>query len=63
VDDASNRSLPPTAQSAELRDRLAEIADIGSSEHADDCARQALPTKNTLAIADAETIERAFEHR
>ena len=62
------RSLPPSilpaAQSAELRDRLiAEIAAIASSEQAEDWARKALPTKNTLAVADAQAIEQAFERR
>lgn len=62
------RSLPPSilpaAQSAELRDRLiAEIAAIASSEQVEDWARKALPIKNTLAVADAQAIEQAFEHR
>jgi hypothetical protein len=63
-----HRSLPPTilaaAQSAELRDRImAEITDISSSEQAENWARQALPIKNTLAVADAQTVEQAFERR
>ena len=62
------RSAPPVilapTQSAELRDRLiAEIADISSSAQAADWARKALPAKNTLAVADAQSIEQAFERR
>ncbi len=63
-----HRSLPPdvlpSAQSGQLRDRLmAEIAEITSSEQAKAWAGEALPIKNTLAVADAEAIEQAFERR
>jgi hypothetical protein len=58
------RSVPPVilapSQSAELRDRLiAEIADISSSTQTADWPRKALPVKNTLAVADAQSIEQA----
>ena len=41
----------------------AEIAAIASSEQAEAWAATALPTKNTLAVADAQAIEQAFERR
>jgi hypothetical protein len=57
-------SVLPAAPSAELRDRLmAQIADLASSEEAVAWAREALPLKNTLVVADAQAIEHAFEHR
>ncbi len=51
-------------QSVELRDGLlGELIAISSVEQATDWARKSLPAKNTLAVADAEVVEQAFERR
>jgi hypothetical protein len=51
-------------KSAELRARLlGEFLAISSSEQATDWARNFLPVKNTLTVADAQAIEQAFERR
>jgi hypothetical protein len=42
---------------------LRELVAISSSEQATDWARKSLPAKNTLAVADAEVVEQAFERR
>jgi hypothetical protein len=56
-------TLEPIA-SAALRERLtAELKDIGSAEQAADWARPVIGSKNSLASADAEHVERAFQER
>jgi hypothetical protein len=56
-------TLEPIA-SAALRERLtAELKDIGSAEQAADWARRVIGSKNSLASADAEHVERAFQER
>jgi hypothetical protein len=48
-------------QSEALRDRLvAELADLKSADEAADWVQKNLPAKNTLAVADAETVEANF---
>ena len=62
---ASPRSttLNPEA-SAALRDQLnAGIKDIGSAEEAASWAHRVMGAKNSLAVADAEQVERAFQER
>ena len=62
---ASPRSttLNPEA-SAALRDQLiAGIKDISSAEEAASWAHRVMGAKNSLAIADAEQVERSFEER
>jgi hypothetical protein len=66
--DGRGRSVPPAIlapdQAIELRDRLmGELVAISSAEQATDWARKSLPAKNTLAVADAEIVEQAFERR
>jgi hypothetical protein len=63
-----SKSVPPVIlapdKSAELRARLlGEFLAISSSEQATDWARNSLPVKNTLTVADAQAIEQAFERR
>jgi hypothetical protein len=56
-------TLEPVA-SAALRERLtAELKDIGSAEQAADWVHRVMCAKNTLALADAEHVERAFQER
>ena len=56
-------TLEPIA-SAALRQRLtAELKDIGSAEQAADWAHRVMGAKNSLAVADAEHVERAFQER
>jgi ERF superfamily len=51
-------------ESAALRERLTvELKDIGSAEQAADWAHRVMCAKNTLALADAEHVERAFQER
>jgi hypothetical protein len=51
-------------ESAVLRDRLlGEIADLQSEDSATTWAREALPGKNRLTVADAKLLEDAFERR
>jgi hypothetical protein len=62
------QSVPPVIlapeQSVELRNRLiGELVALSSAEQATDWARKSLPAKNTLAVADAEIVEQAFERR
>jgi hypothetical protein len=62
---ASPRSttLNPEA-SAALRDQLiAGIKDIGSAEEAASWAHRVMGAKNSLVVADAEQVERAFQER
>jgi hypothetical protein len=51
-------------QSEALRDRLvAELSDLKSADEAADWVHKNLPAKNTLAVADAETVEASFRER
>jgi hypothetical protein len=51
-------------QSEALRDRLlAELGDLNSADEAADWVHKTLPAKNTLAPADAETVEASFRER
>jgi hypothetical protein len=53
-----------SAESEALRDRLlGEIADLQSEDSATKWAREALPAKNRLTVADAKLLEDAFERR
>jgi ERF superfamily len=52
------------ARSAEVRDKLlSELEGLTSTDLAATWARDALPTKNTLAEADATRVEDAFERK
>jgi len=51
-------------KSETLRDRLvAELSDLKSEDEAADWVHKNLPAKNTLARADAETVEASFRDR
>jgi hypothetical protein len=53
-----------TDQSKALRDRLiAELSDLQSADEAAGWVHENLPAKNTLAHADAETVEASFRER
>ena len=55
------RTLESEASTA-LRDQLiAELKDLNSAEQAADWAHQALASKNSLVVADAEQVELAFQ--
>jgi hypothetical protein len=43
--------------------RVAELADLKSADEAADWVHRNLPTKNTLTLADAETVEANFRER
>jgi hypothetical protein len=58
------RIVLATHQSEALRDRLvAELSDLKSADEAADWVHKNLPPKNTLAAADAETVEASFRER
>jgi ERF superfamily len=58
------RIVLATDQSEALRDRLlAELADLKSADEAAGWVHKNLPAKNTLAHADAETVEASFRKR
>ena len=58
------RIVLATDQSEALRDRLiAELSDLKSADEAADWVHKNLPAKNTLALADAETVEASFRER
>jgi len=60
----SPRSILEPEASAALREQLiAGIKDIGSAEEAASWAHRVMGAKNTLAVADAEQVERAFQER
>jgi ERF superfamily len=65
--DRSASASPPKAvlepeRSAELRDRLTiELKDLNSAEEAANWAHRVLLAKNTLAAADADVVEQAFQ--
>src|SRR5262249_55101567 len=53
----------PEASAALCEQLIAGIKDIGSAEEAASWAHRVMGAKNTLAVADAEQVERAFEER
>ncbi len=58
------RTVLVAAQSEALRDRLvAELGDLKCADEAADWVHKNLPAKNTLAAADAELVEVAFQER
>ena len=60
----SPRSILEPEASAALREQLiAGIRDIGSAEEAASWAHRVMGAKNTLTVADAEQLERAFQER
>jgi hypothetical protein len=53
-----------TGQSEVLRDRLvAELSDLKSADEAADWVHKNLPAKNTLTVADADSVEASFRER
>ena len=53
-----------TDQSEVLRDRLvAELGDLKSADEAADWVQKNLPAKNTLTVADADSVEASFRER
>jgi hypothetical protein len=63
-DNRPPRIVLATDQSGSLRDRLiAELSDLQSADEAADWVYKNLPAKNTLAHADAETLEASFQER
>jgi hypothetical protein len=67
VHSGRKRETPVTldpAQSAALREKLlTELGTITSPDSAAIWAQEALPAKNSLAVADAKLVEDAFERR
>src|SRR5262249_5684868 len=60
---SSKAMLEPEA-SAALREKLiAELKDIDSAEEAANWAHRVMSAKNSLVVADAESVERAFQER
>ena len=58
---AASSIVLPIEQSAALRDRLVkEIAGLELQDNATAWAREALPRKNTLTVADAQWVETGF---
>ncbi len=58
----SARLVLPAELSAQARDRLlAELDGVHSNEEAARWAHQSLPSKNTLAVADAQLVESSFQ--
>ena len=58
------RIVLATDQSEALRERLiAELSDLKSADEAAHWVHKNLPAKNTLALADAETVEASFRER
>jgi hypothetical protein len=61
---ASPRSILEPEASAALREQLkAGIKHVGSAEEAASWAHRVMGAKNSLAVADAEQVERAFQER
>jgi ERF superfamily len=56
-------TLEPKASAALRQQLIAGIKDIGSAEEAASWAHRAIGAKNSLAVADAEQVERAFQER
>jgi hypothetical protein len=60
----TSKPILGSVQSAELRERLvAELSRLGSGEDAAMWAHRSLPEKNRLTVADAQTVEQAFQAR
>ena len=58
------KPISPPEELAILRERLiSEIQKLVSAEHAVSWARQVLPVKNSLTVADAQLVEEAFRVR
>ena len=55
--------LEPEASAALREQLIAGIKDIGSAEEAASWAHRVMGAKNTLTVADAEQLERAFQER
>ena len=56
-------TLEPEASGALREQLIGGIKDIGSAEEAASWAHRVMGAKNTLAVADAEQVERAFQER
>ena len=59
----SRPALEPEASAALCEQLIAGIKDIGSAEEAASWAHRVMGSKNSLAVADAEQVERAFQER
>jgi hypothetical protein len=59
----SRPALEPEASAALCEQLIAGIKDIGSAEEAAGWAHRVMAAKNSLAVADAEQVERAFQER
>jgi hypothetical protein len=59
----SRLALEPEASAALCEQLIAGIKDIGSAEEAASWAHRVMGAKNSLAVADAEQVERAFQER
>src|SRR6516165_1194614 len=59
----SRPALAPEASAALCEQLIAGIKDIGSAEEATSWAHRVMGAKNSLAVADAEQVERAFQDR
>jgi hypothetical protein len=55
--------LEPEASAALRKQLMVGIKDIGSAEEAASWAHRVMSAKNSLAVADAEQVERAFQER
>ena len=60
---ASQSTLKPEASVALREQLIAGIKDIGSAEEAASWAHRVMGAKNSLALADADQVERAFQDR
>src|SRR6516165_4565821 len=60
---SSRPALGPEASAALREQLIAGIKDIGSAEEAATWAHRVMGAKNSLAVADAEQVERAFQER
>jgi hypothetical protein len=56
-------TLGPEASAALRQQLIASIKDIGSADDAANWAHRVMGAKNTLVVADAQQIERAFQER
>jgi hypothetical protein len=56
-------TLPPKASAALRVQLIAGIKDIGSAEEAASWAHRVIGAKNSLAVADAKQVERAFQEQ
>ena len=60
---ASQSTLKPEASVALREQLIVGIKEIGSAEEAASWAHRVMGVKNSLAVADAEQVERAFQER